>query len=53
MGVHQFLSAVLPEEPGVDRVRGVGRADRELPELRRLAGCGTGSIFSETVSNAR
>jgi len=35
-----LLDAVLPEDPGVDGMRGSGPADCELPELLRLQAAG-------------
>jgi hypothetical protein len=40
VGLHRLLNPVFPEDPGVDRMRGGGRADCELPELLRLQAAG-------------
>jgi hypothetical protein len=40
VGLHKLLNAVFLEDPGLDRMRGGGRADRELPELLRLQAAG-------------
>ena len=40
VGLHQLLNAVLPQDPGLDRMRNSRRADCELPELLRLQAAG-------------
>jgi hypothetical protein len=52
MGLHQFLNAVLPQDPGLDRMRNSRRADCELPELLRLQAAGLPLCDAWRVSHA-
>jgi hypothetical protein len=40
MGLYQSLHTVLPDDPGLDRMTGGGRADCEPAHLLRSAGYG-------------